>query len=244
MANFFTKTFKWFFKTGKKTVVTAGEITEETFDTGYKYTKKTIDVVETTAKGAMNLTNTAVGAIGYGLGYLRDSFINTNKFLFSETYRNEVGYPWIKSLIRENWAKVKEELDESEEMLMILWKYSKGEQVSKEEKKKAEEQLFDLIRIIPALGIFALPGGMILLPILAHALPWDLMPSAFREKVKKEYGEEALEKDLKDEENDLIDKEVEIPEDIKEKVETEVPDLVKEALKVKDTELEEEDKTE
>jgi hypothetical protein len=32
---------------------------------------------------------------------------------------------------------------------------------------------------VPALAIFAAPGGMLLLPLLAKLLPFDLLPSAW-----------------------------------------------------------------
>ena len=109
--------------------------------------------------------------------------VNTAKFFADSEYRRDVGYPWMRSVLRENWQKVRQEIGESEEMLMVLWKYAQGEPVTEQEKKAAEGQLVDVVRIIPALAIFALPGGLFLLPILAYALPWDLMPSAFRRKV-------------------------------------------------------------
>ena len=41
------------------------------------------------------------------------------------------------------------------------------------------EQLLDLAKTIPALAIFAAPGGMLLLPILLKLLPFNLLPSSF-----------------------------------------------------------------
>ena len=40
----------------------------------------------------------------------------------------------------------------------------------------------DIAKIVPALGIFMLPGGSIFLPVLAKILPWDLMPTAFQKE--------------------------------------------------------------
>ena len=40
-------------------------------------------------------------------------------------------------------------------------------------------QLIDLAKTIPALAIFAAPGGMLLLPILLKLLPFNLLPSSF-----------------------------------------------------------------
>lgn len=112
--------------------------------------------------------------------------INTAKFLTDAQYRQDVGYPWLQSVWRENWPKVQQEVGESQEMFQILWKYAQGKDVTVEEKKAAEEQLWDLVRVIPALAIFLLPGGAVWLPLLAKALPWDLIPSAFRTKEEPE----------------------------------------------------------
>ena len=39
--------------------------------------------------------------------------------------------------------------------------------------------MIDLAKTIPALAIFAAPGGMLLLPILIKLLPFNLLPSSF-----------------------------------------------------------------
>ena len=45
-----------------------------------------------------------------------------------------------------------------------------------------KEQLIDLAKAVPALAIFAAPGGMVLLPLLAKLLPFDVLPSSFSQK--------------------------------------------------------------
>ena len=46
-----------------------------------------------------------------------------------------------------------------------------------------KEQIIDLLRTIPSLTIFMIPGGSILLPILLKILPEEiLVPSSFRNK--------------------------------------------------------------
>ena len=51
-----------------------------------------------------------------------------------------------------------------------------------EEKQKVQNQLMDIVKTIPALAIFALPGGGILLPILIKVLPFNILPSSFQEE--------------------------------------------------------------
>lgn len=202
-----------------------------------KFFKKSVNTVEnsvsTVVETAVSVTNAAgkavetTGNIIYqGVEMVTSSLINTTKFLTDAKYRGEVGYPWLRSLLRDNWKKVRQELSESNEMLMILWKYSKGHNLADEEKKAAKEQLGDIIKTVPALGIFLLPGGMILLPLLAKALPWDLMPSSFKEKVKEEYGEDALNQEIKDHEEVPIDKDIEFSSEVREEVEQSMRELL------------------
>ena len=111
-----------------------------------------------------------------------DAVINTSRFITSGQYRNQVGYPWLKDIVVRNKNAVWREIGESEEMLRLLWRYGNGHTLTKAEQKQVRDQLLDLAKVVPALGIFALPGGAVLLPMLARALPWDLLPSSFREK--------------------------------------------------------------
>ena len=51
------------------------------------------------------------------------------------------------------------------------------------EKDKVKEQITDLLRTIPSLTIFMIPGGSLLLPVLYKILPEELLkPSSFRNK--------------------------------------------------------------
>ena len=108
--------------------------------------------------------------------------LSTSRFLTSRQYRCEIGYPWLKHTVIRNKNAVWKEIGESDEMLRLMWRYARGETLTDEEQKQARDQLLDLAKVVPALGIFALPGGAVLLPMLARALPWDLLPSSFREK--------------------------------------------------------------
>ena len=54
--------------------------------------------------------------------------------------------------------------------------------MSREEKTAMREQLIDVAKAVPALAIFAAPGGVLLLLALAKVLPFDLLPSSFRDE--------------------------------------------------------------
>ena len=91
----------------------------------------------------------------------------------------------FQRLITKNGVAVLTELKESKEALGLLWRLASGGTLTEEEQHKLKIQLADMARTIPALGIFALPGGMLLLPILAKSLPWNILPSAFTRELDK-----------------------------------------------------------
>ncbi len=85
---------------------------------------------------------------------------------------------WVKVLGR-NKDKLVQELSQSKELLMLIAK-SRKEELSSEEKNKVKTQFLDIIKSMPALAIFMLPGGALLLPLVLKIIP-DLVPSAFKE---------------------------------------------------------------
>lgn len=85
---------------------------------------------------------------------------------------------WIKILGR-NKDKLVEELYESKELVFLV-KKSLHKELSAEEKDKISSQFKDIIKSMPALAIFMLPGGALLLPLILKIVP-ALLPSAFRE---------------------------------------------------------------
>lgn len=85
---------------------------------------------------------------------------------------------WIKILGR-NKDKFIEELRESKELIYLVNKSFQHE-LDSEEKEKVKAQFKDLAKSLPALAIFMLPGGLILLPLILKIIP-DLIPSAFKE---------------------------------------------------------------
>ncbi|MGJ8660630.1 MAG: LETM1-related biofilm-associated protein [Bacteroidota bacterium] len=90
---------------------------------------------------------------------------------------------WIKILGR-NKEKLAKELKESKDLVYLITKSTK-EELTKEEKELVKSQFLDLVRSVPALAIFMLPGGAIILPIILKILP-DLIPTAFRDNELEE----------------------------------------------------------
>lgn len=83
----------------------------------------------------------------------------------------------VSKLVSRNKKRLQKELKQSKE-LMILLSQSTIRELSKEEHKQLQEQLLDIIKTIPSLAIFLLPGGALLLPLFVKLIP-KLLPSAF-----------------------------------------------------------------
>jgi hypothetical protein len=72
-----------------------------------------------------------------------------------------------------------QEIRESHELVELVRKSAVAE-LTPEEKDKVKSQFMDIIKSVPALAIFMLPGGVILLPLILKIIP-NLIPSAFRD---------------------------------------------------------------
>lgn len=83
----------------------------------------------------------------------------------------------VIKLINRNSKRLLQELRESKELMRLLTKSTKRN-LTAEEQKKVQAQLMDIIKSIPSLAIFLLPGGAILLPLFIKLIP-KLLPSAF-----------------------------------------------------------------
>lgn len=85
----------------------------------------------------------------------------------------------VIKLINRNSKRLLKELRESKELMYLLTISTKRPLTAKEQ-KKVQEQLMDIIKSIPSLAIFMLPGGAILLPLFVKFIP-KLLPSSFDE---------------------------------------------------------------
>ncbi len=86
------------------------------------------------------------------------------------------------AFIQKNKTKIVTEIMESKELVELLRK-SRRNDLSEMEKAKVREQILDVLKTIPSLAIFMIPGGAILLPILFKILPEELIkPSSFINK--------------------------------------------------------------
>jgi hypothetical protein len=58
-------------------------------------------------------------------------------------------------------------------------------ELTPEEKEKVRTQSLDLMKTVPSIGIYLLPGGALWLPLVLKLIP-DLLPSAFKENEVEE----------------------------------------------------------
>ncbi|MBX3467921.1 MAG: TerB family tellurite resistance protein [Planctomycetes bacterium] len=77
-----------------------------------------------------------------------------------------------------NTRRLMQEIRETGELARLLGAAS-VRPLTAEEAAKVRTQLLDICKSIPALAIFALPGGALLLPILLRVLPFNILPTAF-----------------------------------------------------------------
>lgn len=71
------------------------------------------------------------------------------------------------------------------DLAVLLARAARGQRLSAAEKARMREQLIDVAKAIPALAIFAAPGGVLLLLALSKVLPLNLLPSAFRREAEE-----------------------------------------------------------
>jgi uncharacterized membrane protein YebE (DUF533 family) len=86
--------------------------------------------------------------------------------------------------VKLNLSRLLQEVRETGELAKLLTAASVRE-LSAEESEKVKTQLVDVIKTVPALAIFVLPGGGFLLPVLMKALPFNILPTAFSEEAPR-----------------------------------------------------------
>jgi len=95
----------------------------------------------------------------------------------------------VTAAVTENLGAILTELRETGELGQLLAKATAGRKLTPDERRKVRAQLVDLAKAVPALAIFAAPGGVLLLPLLAKLLPFNMLPSAWEKNDRKKDGE-------------------------------------------------------
>ncbi len=95
-----------------------------------------------------------------------------------------VGEEWVDTMstsVQKNYRRLLKEIQKTKELSVLVSRAARGQTLSADEKRRMRAQLIDVAKAVPALAIFAAPGGLLLLVALAKVLPGDLLPSAFRD---------------------------------------------------------------
>ncbi len=85
----------------------------------------------------------------------------------------------IIKLLKLNLNRIIQEVQETKELYDLLMKATVTP-LTEDEWKRVSEQIQDVLKAIPALALFALPGGTVLLPIVIRLLPFNILPSSFQ----------------------------------------------------------------
>jgi hypothetical protein len=97
-------------------------------------------------------------------------------------WRRNVMVSTVQSSLAKNFGRLMQEVRETGELSVLLGKVARGYRPTQEERRRMRAQLIDLAKVLPALALFAAPGGMLLLIALAKVLPFSLLPSAFQDE--------------------------------------------------------------
>jgi hypothetical protein len=91
----------------------------------------------------------------------------------------------VQEAVEKNFRRVMNEVRETGELSVLLAKAARGVPLAPDEKQRMREQLIDVAKAVPALAIFAAPGGLFLLIALSKVLPFSLLPSSFQDEEPK-----------------------------------------------------------
>ncbi len=91
----------------------------------------------------------------------------------------------LNDLIVDFLKRLKKEGNETSEAAIILSRYAKGEEVSKEDMEKFRNQMIDVIKVL-GIGVpfTIIPGSSLLLPLvlsIAKKYNIDILPSSFKD---------------------------------------------------------------
>jgi hypothetical protein len=89
----------------------------------------------------------------------------------------------FETVLQRTGTHLVQEVSETKELMALLAK-STVSPLTEDESTRVRAQLLDLLRGIPALAIFAVPGGAFLLPLVVKFLWVELRPSSFIDPVQ------------------------------------------------------------
>ncbi|TDS50949.1 LETM1-related biofilm-associated protein [Myroides indicus] len=106
-----------------------------------------------------------------------DYYYFRSSSLLNNTVLNSVSY--IELLLIRNKKRLVIEIQKNTKLMALLIE-STHRNLDENEKKIVKNQIIEVIKTIPSLALFLLPGGSILLPVILRFIP-SLLPSSFNE---------------------------------------------------------------
>jgi len=91
----------------------------------------------------------------------------------------------LQRALGENAGLIVQEIRRTGDLAELLMRAASGERLPPEDWRRVRARLLDVVRSIPALAIFSLPGGAVLLPLVFRMLPDGLKPRAFAERDRR-----------------------------------------------------------
>ena len=92
----------------------------------------------------------------------------------------------MQRALEKNFHRLMREVRGTGELSVLLTRAARGQKLSAQERRKMRTQLIDVAKAVPALAIFAAPGGILLLIALAKVLPFNILPSAFQDESEED----------------------------------------------------------
>jgi len=111
-----------------------------------------------------------------------DYFYLKSSNIFNNMINNSTNY--VEFLVGRNKGRILKEIQKNKQLMQLLMD-STHRSLDMQEKKLIKKQTLEVIKTIPSLAIFLLPGGTILLPIILKFIP-SLLPSSFNENLDSE----------------------------------------------------------
>jgi hypothetical protein len=87
----------------------------------------------------------------------------------------------LAAALKGHSGKISNEVRETVDSIGVLGRQAVGKSASAEQWRQVRSTLSDLSRTAPALALFAMPGGALLLPLAMKTLPFDLRPTSYRD---------------------------------------------------------------
>jgi hypothetical protein len=103
----------------------------------------------------------------------------------------------MQETLERNYHRLLQEARETGDLAVLLAKAARRQKLTDDERQRMRAQLIDVAKAIPALAIFAAPGGILLLAALAKVLPFSLLPSAFQDAPAHDPDEDTAEREAR-----------------------------------------------